>query len=251
MTISGREILRRVAHLPILDRIGAWAEDVVAWARLAGTARRREAIRRSLAACRTPEDFLRFIRPILPLTQIDAEICALLALVAQRAPERVLEIGRAQGGTAFLLSRAIPSVVWTLSIDLCPRHSRTLRFFNAPGRAFHSVRGSSRDERVFAHIARQVAAAPVDLLFIDGDHSYDGVAADYHLYRPLVRPGGLIVFHDIVPAATTGDPRAGHRWVGGVPRFWQEVRSQGVRSWEFVTHWEQGGFGIGAIETAP
>ncbi len=251
MTISGREIIRRAAHLPVLDRIGAWAEDAATWARLAGTSRRREAIRRALAACRTPEDFLRFIRPILPLTQIDTEICSLLALAAQRAPRRVLEIGRAQGGTAFLLSRAIPSVGWTLSVDLGPRHSRTLRFFNAPARAFHSVRGSSRDDRVFAQIVRRVGEEPVDLLFIDGDHSYEGVAADYRLYHPLVRPGGLIVFHDIVPAATTGDPRAGHRWVGGVPRFWQEVRPQGARFWEFVEHRDQNGFGIGVIETAP
>ena len=147
-----------------------------------------------------------------------------------------------------MLSRAIPSVVWTLSLDLCPRHSRTLRFLNAPTRAFESLRGSSRDEHVLARVARLVADAPVDLLFIDGDHSYEGVAADYRLYRPLVRPGGLIVFHDIVPAATTGDPRAGHRWVGGVPQFWQEVRPQGVHSWEFVEHWDQGGFGIGVIE---
>jgi hypothetical protein len=27
MTISGREIIRRAAHLPVLDRIGAWVED--------------------------------------------------------------------------------------------------------------------------------------------------------------------------------------------------------------------------------
>jgi len=251
MTISGREIIRRIAHSPVLDRFGAWAEDVVKWARLAGTVRRRESVHRSLAACGTPDDFLRFIRPVLPLTQIDAEICALLALAAQRAPRRVLEIGRAQGGTAFLLSCAIPSVVWTLSIDLCPRHSRTLRFLNAPARAFHSVRGSSRDERVFARIARFVEKTPIDLLFIDGDHSYEGVVADYDLYRPLVRPGGLIVFHDIVPAAPTGAPPAFECWVGGVPRFWQEVRQQHARSWEFVERWDQGGFGIGVIETAP
>lgn len=39
----------------------------------------------------------------------------------------------------------------------------------------------------------------IDILFIDGDHSYKGVIDDYNLYHPRVRKGGLIVFHDIFP----------------------------------------------------
>ncbi|MFD2879166.1 class I SAM-dependent methyltransferase [Paenibacillus rhizoplanae] len=37
----------------------------------------------------------------------------------------------------------------------------------------------------------------MDLLFIDGDHSYGGVSSDYHMYRQLVSQGGIIAFHDI------------------------------------------------------
>jgi len=36
----------------------------------------------------------------------------------------------------------------------------------------------------------------VDLLFIDGDHSYNGVLTDWLLYQGLVRPGGIVAFHD-------------------------------------------------------
>jgi len=39
--------------------------------------------------------------------------------------------------------------------------------------------------------------AAVDLLFIDGDHSYEGCRLDFEMYRDLVAPDGLIVFHDI------------------------------------------------------
>ena len=35
-----------------------------------------------------------------------------------------------------------------------------------------------------------------DLVFIDGDHSYEGTRADVTRYGPLVRIGGRIVFHD-------------------------------------------------------
>lgn len=36
----------------------------------------------------------------------------------------------------------------------------------------------------------------VDFLFIDGDHSYEGVKKDWDLYSPLLKEGSLVVFHD-------------------------------------------------------
>jgi hypothetical protein len=36
----------------------------------------------------------------------------------------------------------------------------------------------------------------IDVLFIDGDHSYNGVKNDFNLYSPLVKNGGYIVFDD-------------------------------------------------------
>ena len=52
-----------------------------------------------------------------------------------------------------------------------------------------------------------LAGRPLDVLFIDGDHSYDGVASDFAAYGPLVRQGGLIGFHDIVAQPDTGVER--------------------------------------------
>jgi predicted O-methyltransferase YrrM len=37
---------------------------------------------------------------------------------------------------------------------------------------------------------------PVDVVFVDGDHSEDGCRADWELWHPFVRPGGLVLFHD-------------------------------------------------------
>lgn len=37
----------------------------------------------------------------------------------------------------------------------------------------------------------------IDLLHIDGDHSYDAVKFDYETWVPSVRPGGAVMFHDI------------------------------------------------------
>lgn len=51
-------------------------------------------------------------------------------------------------------------------------------------------RGSS------AEIHRREGEIPCDLLFIDGDHSYDGAAQDLRMWLPSLRPGGVLMMHD-------------------------------------------------------
>ncbi|HEY7271069.1 MAG TPA: class I SAM-dependent methyltransferase, partial [Dehalococcoidia bacterium] len=41
---------------------------------------------------------------------------------------------------------------------------------------------------------------PVRLLFIDSDHSYEGVTADIANWTPRVVPGGIVVFDDYYSA---------------------------------------------------
>ena len=52
-----------------------------------------------------------------------------------------------------------------------------------------AVRGYSHDV---------VAAIPdgLSLLFVDGDHSYEGVARDLHCYLPKLRPNAVLILHD-------------------------------------------------------
>lgn len=42
---------------------------------------------------------------------------------------------------------------------------------------------------------------PYDFLLIDADHTFDGVKRDYMFYSSMVRPGGVIAFHDALPRA--------------------------------------------------
>ena len=67
-----------------------------------------------------------------------------------------------------------------------------------PGQTVHAVTGSSHDSTTLDLVKTIFAGAPIDVLFIDGDHSYEGVKQDYEMYRSLVRPGGIIAFHDII-----------------------------------------------------
>lgn len=56
--------------------------------------------------------------------------------------------------------------------------------------------GSSAEERVINHAINISKNHLYDILFIDGDHSYDGVKNDTINYLPIVRKGGYIMFHD-------------------------------------------------------
>lgn len=63
----------------------------------------------------------------------------------------------------------------------------------SPFRSFiFAVRGFSVE--VVEHVANETQE--LDLLFIDGDHSYKGVKADWEAYRRFLKPGSIVVFHD-------------------------------------------------------
>lgn len=65
----------------------------------------------------------------------------------------------------------------------------------------------------------------IDMLFIDGDHSYEGVKADWKRFLPFVKPFGVVIFHD-----TLWDIRPDPKWKRddmGVPRFVDELRKAG------------------------
>jgi hypothetical protein len=57
--------------------------------------------------------------------------------------------------------------------------------------------GDSHDPASREWLASELSGDAVDVLVLDGDHSQAGIAADLGDYGPLVRPGGLILLHDI------------------------------------------------------
>jgi hypothetical protein len=70
-------------------------------------------------------------------------------------------------------------------------------------------------------VARHLGA-PLDFLFIDGDHSLEGVTDDYLRYSPFVRAGGWIGFHDI-------NDTAPHREHGVfVAPLWNRLRGEKI-----------------------
>ncbi len=58
---------------------------------------------------------------------------------------------------------------------------------------------------------------PIDLLFIDGDHRYEAVKADFDLFEPKIVDGGILAMHDVGVGA--GPRRVAFEAIYGSPRF--------------------------------
>jgi hypothetical protein len=67
-------------------------------------------------------------------------------------------------------------------------------------------------------------AGPIELLFIDGDHSYEAVRRDAELWLPRLMDGGTVMFHDAATAVYTGPRRIVRRMVCRSPRFHEIAR---------------------------
>jgi len=54
--------------------------------------------------------------------------------------------------------------------------------------------------------------APIEALFLDGDHAFDGVLADFRNYQPLMKEQAPIIFHDIARAAKLPKVEVHYLW---------------------------------------
>jgi len=86
----------------------------------------------------------------------------------------------------------------------------------------------------------------VDFLFIDADHSYEGVKKDFEMYSPLVRKGGIIAFHDIIPDYYTRYGIKTSSSAGEVYKFWNEIKGK-YEHLEIIKDRNQDGYGIGVL----
>jgi predicted O-methyltransferase YrrM len=187
--------------------------------------------------------FAGLIKPI----QIREEIKELLKILDKAKPKVILEIGTANGGTLFLLSRVASRNATLISVDLpagkfgggYPSWKIPLyKSFAVSDQKIYLFREDSHKKSTKDMIESILDEKKIDFLFIDGDHTYEGVKKDFKMYSPLVKDGRIIAFHDIVSGP--------QNLVGGVPQFWQEIKKK-YKYLEIVEDWNQRGYGIGVI----
>jgi predicted O-methyltransferase YrrM len=177
-----------------------------------------------------------------------AELMPLLDQVKALRPRFVCEIGSSAGGTLYLLTRVSHEQAVIVSVDLAiPPHTRAARAGLAKkGQRLVSIEGDSHSAETKDAVVRALRGNALDVLFIDGDHSYDGVRADFEQYAPLVRSGGIVALHDINPDFRTRHDVETPSISGDVPRYWSELKDQ-HRTEELIADPDQDGFGIGVV----
>lgn len=129
-------------------------------------------------------------------------------------PRRGAEIGVQSGNTSEALLRAFPSLTlymvdpWAappldssfmLSGDPTARETAE-RWEETYRRATSRVAFAGPRAVILRHTAVEAAGriddSSLDFVFVDGDHSAEGVLRDAQTYWPKVRPGGILFFHD-------------------------------------------------------
>ena len=132
------------------------------------------------------------------LQQVRSEFYALTAILDRRV--RCLQLGAGHCDA--------PHAVWRCLFE----HVVTIDW-----------RQSMVDSNVYPGMDTGSAAAlalaqefgPYDLVFIDADHTFDGVARDYARYAPLAAHQGVIAFHDALPRAAYSEVEV-HRFVAAL-----------------------------------
>jgi cephalosporin hydroxylase len=182
------------------------------------------------------------------------ELTSALGLVKKLKPRVLMEIGTAWGGTLSAWSQVAAEDALIVSVDLPykqlggrtpDQHVALLQTYVQPTQRFRYLLEDSHSKETLKKVANELGGKPVDFLFIDGDHSYAGVKADFEMYSTLVRPGGLIGFHDVSPP----HPRQPREMVHEVWKFWREIEPK-YKHWKFIDVDKRSdvNMGVGVIE---
>ncbi|MDH4452069.1 MAG: class I SAM-dependent methyltransferase [Verrucomicrobiota bacterium] len=128
-----------------------------------------------------------------------------------------VEIGTFMGLTAAEMARSLPADATLYCVDPYPGGGEPL--LQIALRQIARAGAASKVRMVRADSAGAVANLPaqVDFFFVDGDHSYEGLSADWKIVRQLLKPGGIAAFHDTARA-----PEAMVHSEGSI-RFFEEV----------------------------
>ena len=131
------------------------------------------------------------------VSRINLDEAALLWRSIKQTEGTVVEIGSRFGGTTAMILMALRGERKLCSIDVDPRHNPNLSEYM----------DDCKQQGVFEMLISDSGTTPVEnigMLFIDGDHSYEGVTRDIRCHWANVVPGGLVLFHDGAPNNTPG-----------------------------------------------
>lgn len=151
----------------------------------------------------------------------------LLGIFKAEGVRSYLEIGSRYGDSLRYVAKRLPRGSRIVSVDWPGARwgyagsgtwlKKRVAELNRDSYDAHVFLGDSKDPDIIAAVK---ALGPFDAVHIDGDHSYDGVTADWGNYGPM---GRIVTFHDI----SWKRPQPQGRGEIEVPRFWKELKASG------------------------
>ena len=155
--------------------------------------------------------------------QDEREFWPLIEEISKIQPRYILEIGTNHGGSTVFWDQVAGPEGRVVGLDFKGFEGNIMSMFR-PEFCAHTpvsdLRLLKRDSHAPETVEEMATLFPegIDFLFIDGDHSYEGVKQDFEDYSPLVRTGGIAACHDTLMAA---DDSSLHNM--GVAKFFREL----------------------------
>lgn len=179
---------------------------------LQNTIRQQVAFAQALEASNIRELYLQQIfsgieRVALPIGAINelsghqnkVDLLYVCAVAAHRKAKSIFEFGTYQGRTTYHLALANNDVHVT-TLDMPPKPDWAYAKYN--GIYFRDTEQASRISQLFQD-SRDLDTTPhrekYDFVFVDADHTYEGVKNDTLKAFEMLKPGGAIMWHDYAP----------------------------------------------------
>lgn len=157
------------------------------------------------------------------------EFFLLINLIEKYSPKIILEIGVGYGGSLKFWEEIIPEDGLVIGIDI---RGRPLNWdYRHSSKKVILIKGDSHKEETKRKLLEILDSRKIDLMFHDGDHTYEGAKKDFEMYSVLVKKDGIVCYADIEYHPRRLYPN----YDVGVYRFWQELKeTYGTQTAEYV-----------------
>ena len=167
-------------------------------------------------------------------------------IVDAQRPRRIVELGTHNGTSYFTFCQTIAALgldCEAYAVDTWEGDKHAGRYgedvFSGVQHRNEKYKAFSTLKRMrFEHAVSDFEDGSVDLLHIDGLHTYDAVRGDFETWRPKLSDRAVVLFHDTQVDRDDFEVR----------RYWAEVRA-GRPSFEFLHGHGLGVLGVGAEQT--
>lgn len=130
------------------------------------------------------------------------ELEVLVALIASIRPAGIIEIGVNEGRTAKAILQNIDGIERYQGVDVMAGYipAMAVQRKEVPTKPGWMATEDPRFELILRPRGsldlQPDDLSPCDVVFVDGDHGHAAVRHDIKLAEKIVRPGGMIIYHD-------------------------------------------------------